>query len=230
LLIQRTPAHPEERFQHSIWFQHFSQLSLVLSRDFLRVLALQIAFYWFVANFLGLVFIAFGKELFPDALEGGAAGAGSEMMLYVGIGLMIGSSIVSIISAKRIRPELIPLGAIGMALGLIGVCFLTPLSIGSKGCLAFVGFFSGFFVVPLASLLQNRAPEEERGRILAVSNLLNSLSGIIAIGLSFGLSALKLSASLQTWAVIAPLIIAFFLALPYLRQREPTDGGPTTAA
>jgi len=62
------------------------------------------------------------------------------------------------------------IGLMGMSavLGISGLSFATVATL-----LAFVGIFGGFFVVPVNALIQHLPPPEEKGRTIAVANLLS---------------------------------------------------------
>jgi hypothetical protein len=47
-----------------------------------------------------------------------------------------------------------------------------------------IGFFSGFYMVPLYTLLQHRAPKQSKGELIATSNFIN-VTGAIAASLLF---------------------------------------------
>ncbi len=231
LAIQPVPSHPGERFSPSIWWSHFSDLRSLWRRPAIRVVAAQIGLYWFIANFVGLVFVSFGLELFPDTQKGGAASATSLMMLFVGLGLAVGSTAVSILSRSRIRLRLIPLGGFGMAAALLGIALFDPAawsfadasSWAFKASAAAVGFASGFFVVPLSARLQDLAPEDERGRIISASNLINAFAGIAAIAVCSSLDSLKLSAAVQTLVLALAMAGGAFWTTSYLRgKRDPS--------
>ena len=216
--IQRTPSHPGKRFEAAVFVRHFQHLGLLFKRPELRGVALKIGLYWFVANTLALVFIAFGKELFPDAQEGGATSASSGMLLCVGVGLIFGSTLVSILSRNVIQLKLIPIGAIGMSLGILGIALFDPAGLTFKVSIGVVGFFSGFFLVPLSARLQDLAPEDERGRIISASNLINSLTGVIAILICNGLDSMKIPAASQVTIVLVLMLLAFVWTFSYLKK------------
>jgi len=218
MAIQRTPSHPEKRFEVAVFFRHFQHLGLLLKRPDLRGVALKVGLYWFVANFMALVLIAFGKELFPDTLEGGATSASSIMLLCVGVGLIFGSTLVSILSRHHIQLKLIPLGAIGMAIGLLGIALFDPAGLTFKFSIGVIGFSSGFFIVPLTASLQDLAPEDERGRIISASNLINALAGVAAIVICNGLDSMGLPASGQIVVVLVLMVWAFVWTFPYLKK------------
>ncbi len=214
--IQKTPSHPGKKFQASIWVRHFKHLGMLWNNPALRGVAIRVALYWFIANSIALVFVSFGRELYPNVQEGGATSATSGMMLCVGVGLIFGSTMVSILSRSRIQTSLIPIGAIGISLGLVGIALFDPSGISFKISIGVVGFASGFFAVPLSACLQDLAPEDQRGRIISASNLLNSVSGVLAIVMCNLLDSAGLTATGQ---VVIVLIVAAAVAvwtLPYL--------------
>jgi uncharacterized membrane protein YgdD (TMEM256/DUF423 family) len=120
-LIQKTPNHPQETFSRGIWVRHFVHLRYLFSQPVLRNTAILITGYWLIANFLGLNFVQFAKEMFPDATRAGRMTATATMLFWVGGGLMIGSTFVSVLSRNKIQLPLAPIGGVGMSIGLVGV-------------------------------------------------------------------------------------------------------------
>lgn len=206
LFIRRTPEHPETKFEISLFWSHFLDLKYVFKDDVLRRVGLLIAFYWLVANFLGLAFFGFAKELNPDVAQGGVSSSAGGMFIVIGGGLIVGSLIVSLLTRKGNRLGLSILGGFVMAAGFAAVGALTPASLGWFGAVALVGFSSGFFIVPLNAHLQDQIEESHRGRVLSAQNLLGSLSGVAAIIAGSLMKRGGLSVSMQT-LVFVPLII-----------------------
>lgn len=204
--IQETPEHPGEKFDRSIWLRHFANLKELFADRVLRITGLFVTGYWFIANFLGLSFIAYAREMFPDSTREGRLTATGQMMMAVGIGLMAGSMLVSVMSKNRIRLPFVPIGGVGMALGLFGTGLLDPGSPGWYFCVGLIGFASGFFVVPLNAHIQDAAEESKRGTIISALNLLTSFSGVVAIGAGFLLKKMGLSPSHQLLVLVVPML------------------------
>src|SRR5204862_1286264 len=84
------------------------------------------------------------------------------------------------LSRGKIELGLVPLGAVGMILATLVAAFsifdLTALVV----CLILTGFFSGFYIVPLYTLLQHRAPKTSKGDLVATSNFINVIGAISA--------------------------------------------------
>ncbi|MDF1851698.1 MAG: MFS transporter [Verrucomicrobiales bacterium] len=222
-IVVKTPAHPQETFSRGIWIRHFKHLRYLFGIRVLRNTALLITAYWLVANFLGINFVQFAKEIIPDASRAGRMTATAMMLFWVGGGLMIGSTIVSILSRNKIQMKLGPLGGIGMSIGLVGTGLFDPSSLWWNLSLGFIGFASGFYVVPLNAWLQDIAEAAHRARVISALNLMTALSGILAIGIGFLLKMAGLSASQQVLTFVPLLVIAAFLLPRWTRldSQEP---------
>ncbi len=206
LFIRRTPEHRDAKFKKAVFWSHFLDLKYLFGHAVLRRTGLLIAFYWLVANFLGLAFFGFAKELYPDVAAGGVSSASGRMFLVIGGGLIVGSLLVSLFTKNGNRLGLSIFGGFAMAAGFAAVGTLTPESLPWFGAVALVGFASGFFVVPLNAHLQDQIEEGHRGRVLSAQNLMGSLSGVVAIVASSLMKLAGLSVSTQT-LVFVPLIV-----------------------
>jgi acyl-[acyl-carrier-protein]-phospholipid O-acyltransferase/long-chain-fatty-acid--[acyl-carrier-protein] ligase len=94
-----------------------------------------------------------------------------NVALALGIG--IGSVAAGFLSGGKIEYGLVPIGAFGMAaicatLGVEGLSLRAALL-----RLALLGFFGGFFIVPVSALLQHRPEKHRKGEVLAAANLLS---------------------------------------------------------
>lgn len=220
LFIEHSPPHKTVPFTPSIFVRHFIHLRQLFGQRSLRLAAVGISFYWFVAYFLGLVVVSFGLELHPDTAKGGATSASSGMSALIGIGLMIGSSAVSVLSRKRIELGMVPIGGLGLTLGLLGLG-LCP--VGGKLfylSLSTIGFASGFFLVPLVAFLQDEAEDKYRGRVLSATALLTSLAGFLAIATGKSLQMLGLSASAQVLLFVLPMLVVTLFILKLQPQHS----------
>jgi acyl-[acyl-carrier-protein]-phospholipid O-acyltransferase/long-chain-fatty-acid--[acyl-carrier-protein] ligase len=97
--------------------------------------------------------------------------------LALGIGL--GSVVAGFASRGRIEYRLVPLGALGLALSTIPMGMAGVGVVGFSFALAALGFSAGFFIVPIAAVLQHRPSAETKGAVQGAANLL-SFVGILA--------------------------------------------------
>ena len=140
-------------------------------------------------------------------------------------GIGVGSLLCERLSRHRLELGLVPLGSIGMSAfafdlflagappaqpltpaGLLGLGdFLTlPHAWRIIADLTLLALFSGLFIVPLNTLIQQRSAAAERSRVVAGANILSALFMACASGLLLGLFAAGLGV-VQIFAVLAAM-------------------------
>ena len=146
--------------------------------------------YWMIASLVGQDILVYGKAVLglSDSFSGFPLAA-------FGLGVGLGSVLAGKLSHSKIEVGHIPLGAIGLTVGLFLLGLLQPSLPGTLIGMAWLGVASGFIVVPINSLIQWRAPEDRRGAVIAFSNTF-VFGGVLAGSLGAGtLSFLGLGAS-----------------------------------
>jgi MFS family permease len=172
---------------------------------------------------MGVIFVNFAKQLYPDAGQAGRMEATAEMLTWVGGGLIVGSTIVSLLSRKRIRLPIAPFGGFGMALALVGVGLYSPGSLLWNLSLSLMGFASGFYVVPLNAWLQDLAEEDRRARIISALNLMTSFSGVVAVMVGFTLDKISIDPSGQIIVMVPFLIVVGVILSRFLTTDAPNS-------
>ncbi len=132
-------------------------------------------------NFLGALLLLNLFFYGADVLHLNEAQVGLlNVALALGIGL--GSVSAGYLSGGKIEYGLVPLGAFGLS--VFSALLAWPgAGVGiSYVLLALLGFFGGFFIVPLAALLQHRPSPENRGEVQATANLLAFVGVFLASG------------------------------------------------
>jgi acyl-[acyl-carrier-protein]-phospholipid O-acyltransferase / long-chain-fatty-acid--[acyl-carrier-protein] ligase len=177
-----------------------------------RVLWLAVAgntYFFFLGALLQFDIVFYGRDVLAVA-----SSRGSLLQAAIAIGIGVGSLAAGYLSGGKIEYGLIPLGAMGITvfgflLAIPGLSFVTVLAL-----LAALGFFGGFFIVPISALLQHRPEEQHRGGVLASANLL-SFVGILGASvvyflckhyLHLGASAIFFWASVGTLGALAYLL------------------------
>lgn len=220
-VIQKTPNHSDLKFSPAVLTNHFTHLAEMMRERPLRLASLGIGYFWLLSNTLGLVLVEMGSFLHPDLTDGKGIAATANMTAMIGIGLMVGSLAVSLLSRNGINLRLIPIGGVGFIVALL-TAGLTPAgSWGSFLGLALVGFFGGFFLVPLSAYLQDVCDPASRGRVLSASGLLNALAGIVSLGIVLGLKALGFSPVQQILAMTIPTLFAVWIGFRIATQPKP---------
>ena len=215
--ISRVPAaDPGRRFQANPFADLAGQLRIIAGD---RVLGWAVAgntYLWFLAALLQFVIVVYGH----DVLRVDESQI-SYLQAAVGIGIGTGSLAAGYLSRGKIESRLVPFGAMGMTvfgflvsrhgLGIWPV----------RTYLCFLGFFGGFYAVPLNALIQHRPAPERKGGVIAAANLLSFIGVFLAAGVYFALSSVAhlppgrifLAGAVMT---LAATFYAFFL-LPNTR-------------
>ncbi|MGA8740403.1 MAG: MFS transporter, partial [Terracidiphilus sp.] len=171
------PAAPEKKFRPNFVGDLWQQIKLMRRDQPLFLAVLGNTYFWFLGSLLFSTIIVYG----PDVLHVGQTKTG-YLNAALAIGIGIGSMIAGLLSGNKIEYGLIPLGSIGMTLTGIALGTMHVGLIGSALLLATLGFWAGFFAVPVNALIQHRPAEENKGGIIAAANLLS----FVGIALSSG--------------------------------------------
>jgi MFS family permease len=105
----------------------------------------------------------------------------SVLLGVMGVAIGVGCATAGLISGHRIEPRLIPIGAAGLIVFFALLAAVPPqladaapmIRVALSNVAFFVfgaGFFAGFYIIPLQSLLQKLSPDDERGRFLGTAN------------------------------------------------------------
>jgi acyl-[acyl-carrier-protein]-phospholipid O-acyltransferase/long-chain-fatty-acid--[acyl-carrier-protein] ligase len=138
---------------------------------------LGISWFWFIGALFQLALVLEGSEI----LHVGEARSGLLFSaLAVGIGL--GSLIAGRISGDHIELGLVPAGSLIMGVFTILVASTTTYGV-ALVALAVIGFGGGFMAVPLNAFLQEEPAANEKGRMIATNNLMNSVAMMVAYGM-----------------------------------------------
>jgi len=183
--INHVPAAaPTKKFRANIAGDLWQQIKSMRRDPQLFLAVAGNTYFWFLGSLLFSTIVVYG----PDVLHIGQTRTGYlNATLAVGIG--IGSMVAGLVSGNKIEYGLIPLGSIGMTVTglLLGV---TPHGLlGSALLLGALGFWSGFYAVPVNALIQHRPREEDKGGIIAAANLLSFIGIALSAGVYYVFTA-----------------------------------------
>ncbi|WP_109486704.1 acyl-[ACP]--phospholipid O-acyltransferase [Occallatibacter savannae] len=173
-------AAPQKKFHANFVGDLWRQVKLMQQDRPLFLAVVGNTYFWFLGSLLFSTVVVYG----PDVLHVGQTKTGYlNAALAVGIG--IGSMIAGLISSNKIEYGLIPLGSIGMTCTGIALGTTHVGLGGSAVLLATLGFWAGFFAVPVNALIQHRPAEADKGGIIAAANLLSFVGIAISSGAYF---------------------------------------------
>ena len=176
--ISRVPAaDPSRKFRWNPFGELGDQLRIVRADRVLTWAVMGNTYLWFLAALLQFTIVVYGRDvLYLDSFHT------SLLEAAVGIGIGVGSFAAGYLSGGKIEYGLIPLGAVGMT--VFGALLYLPghTVLSTSVHLALLGFFGGFFAVPLNALIQHRPRPEEKGGVIAAANLLSFVGIFVAAG------------------------------------------------
>jgi MFS family permease len=182
LLIRRMPAaNPGRPFPPYLYQPLWQNVRALLRSRPLALAVVGIAFFTFIVAFMRATVYMHGESHVPRWSE-------SETSLVVGmvaLGIGLGSPLVGFLSGGKVELGLVPIGSLGMILAAVIAAAVLGWLKGLIACIILIGFFTGFYIVPLFTLLQHRAPKTSKGDSIATSNFINVTGAIIASLLFF---------------------------------------------
>ena len=197
---------------------------------FLSVLG--VSWFWFFGGAVIALLPLYCKNVL-SANEGVV----SVMLALFSIGIAVGSLLCDVISKKGLELGLVPFGSFGISfftlcLALVGV----PAFVAAGGYLPgqvdvwvmlenrqglaifasmfLLSVFSGFYTVPLYTLIQERTEKSHRSRVIAGLNIISSLFGAMSSVVLIGFAAGGVSYShVFLFLAVANLLVSFYIYL-----------------
>ena len=168
------PATPGRRLSLNPIGDVIAGLKRLRQQRVLWLSVVGISYFWFMGALLQAVMILFARDVM--ALSDDSVGL---LLTFAAIGIALGSVVAGRLSGDKVELGLAPIGSIGM--GLFGILLSQSHSFVFAALnLALVGFFGGLFAVPLNALLQQKSGDEERGRIMATNNVVNTVGILLS--------------------------------------------------
>jgi acyl-[acyl-carrier-protein]-phospholipid O-acyltransferase / long-chain-fatty-acid--[acyl-carrier-protein] ligase len=174
--ISKVPAaDPAKKFRPNFLADLWAQIKLIRQDRVLWLATLGNTYFFALAALIQFLIVIYAK----DVLNLSDPQQSSYLQAATAIGIGLGSFAAGYLSGGKIEYGLVPLGSIGMTVlaALLGRRGLSFAHVAVD--LSLLGFFGGFFIVPIAALLQHRPNKESKGGVLAAANLL-SFVGIFA--------------------------------------------------
>jgi acyl-[acyl-carrier-protein]-phospholipid O-acyltransferase / long-chain-fatty-acid--[acyl-carrier-protein] ligase len=182
--ITRVPAaNTERKFNANQFGDLIAQIKSIYSDRLLCWAVVGNTYLWFLAALLQFTIVIYGHDILriDDRHI-------SYLQAAVAIGIGVGSLVTGYLSRGQVEYGLVPIGAVGMTvLGFLSAGH--GLSLAQAGVyLGTLGFFGGFYAVPLNALIQHRPEPGRKGGIIAAANLLSFVGVFLAAGAYFALA------------------------------------------
>ena len=185
--IQPTSAHTNQPFRTELLWEHFGQLRDVWRDSPVRLCVLGIAYFYGLAGALYLTLFEVSASIHLNGL--GTASQTGEYAATLGVGIILGSFLVTRLTTHQVEIGLIPIGSLCLIAGALLAGFSDPRGPIFLIALFGMGVAGALFVVPLNGHLQELVEPGRRGRILSANNLFVNLFGIFAVAIQYIISA-----------------------------------------
>jgi acyl-[acyl-carrier-protein]-phospholipid O-acyltransferase/long-chain-fatty-acid--[acyl-carrier-protein] ligase len=214
LFITKIPSsNTSKQFRVNFASELFRQVKRIYPDRPLFFAVLGEMFFFFIAAMIQLHLIIYGKEV----LEMGDQES-SYLQATIAVGIGVGCLVAGFVSGKKIEYGLIPFGALGMVVFSCLMSVETPTNAWAYVNIGGLGFFGGFFLVPMLSLVQQRPDKKDKGTVVGTSSTLAFIGILLSAVVYFLLTSdkvLGLSAQ-QTFLAIGALTFFGTVYIIYL--------------
>lgn len=193
LVPSAPPLAPALKIDWNPWRPTAEVLRSIRGNRAIFLSILGISWFWL----LGAAILSLLPPYCKDVLHTDQSGVTLFLALF-SIGVGVGSLLCERLSRDQLELGLVPLGSIGLSLFVLDLFFVgTPEIVqpGEKASalqilanpsglrivldLLLLSVFSGFFIVPLYTLVQERAEASQRSRVIAANNILNAFFMVV---------------------------------------------------
>ena len=162
------PASPGKTFRINVAGDLWTQIREMRRDRVLWLAVLGNIYFWFLASLLLLNIVLYATDILRvDATRS------SLLLVALTLGIGVGSFAAGYLSGGKIEYGLVPLGSLGITIACL---MLSRSHLGYAAVatnIGVMGFFAGFFAVPINALIQHRPAPDHKGGIIAAANLLS---------------------------------------------------------
>lgn len=171
------PSGSRKAFRVNPWGEITDGITRLYGDKTLWLTVIGMSYFWFLGALLQMDIILFGKEVMGlDDLRIGI------LVTCLAVGIGGGSLLAGRLSGDQVELGLVPLGSIGMGVFALWLSLSSHSYMQAAMALTVLGVAGGFFIVPLNALLQQRSGQQERGRVIAANNFMNTVGILLASG------------------------------------------------
>ena len=230
------PPTPDSKLSFNIFTQTRKQMKHARRNPVIFFTLIGISWFWF----FGATLLTLMPPLASDDFKASAA-VSTFMLAALSVGIGLGSILCDKLASKQSASYLVPLGAVGMTLFGLDLAFATqqlsslatlrattvdlaPFVSNFHGIRLFFDLFSfgvasGFYIVPLYVIMQERSDVEHRSRTIAANNIMNAAFMVVSallILFMFGAGAQSTHVMLTVALLNIPVCALVFWKLPEL--------------
>ncbi len=209
--ISRVPAaNPARRFHWNPAGELWDEIRMIRRDRVLWAAVLGNIYFWFLGSLVLINIILYAT----DILRVGSTRT-SLLMAATTLGIGLGSVAAGYLSRGRIEQGLIGAGALGITTmaALLAIPHIRYVSVAAF--LGALGFFAGFFAVPINAIIQHQPEPDRKGSVIAAANLLSFVGIALQPIAQYALLRIGHPNPAKMFLIIAALTLgaALFLAM-----------------
>ncbi len=177
-----------------------ANLHPVWQKEAIRLSIIGLATFWSIGQVMLAAFPAFAKA---------QTGETNTVIIQAiiaasGVGIALGAALAGRFSRNYIETGFIPLGAVGLALGLFVLPGLQSL-VWMAVCFLVIGVMGGLFIVPLNAMVQYHADDKALGNTLSANNFIQNIAmlSFLCVTVGFSMMGIGGQALLMSMGVLA---------------------------
>lgn len=203
LYIEPTPAAgSKKKIYPFFWKEIYASLKSSVPIPGLFTIILGSSYFWLIGSYLQLSVIPFGiNTLGLTDVQGG------YLFVLIALGIGTGSVACGKLSGNKILLGVVPVAGVFIMLNCCLIYLFTPNLIAVSVLIATIGFWGGFFAVPLDSYIQAKSPQNLRGQMLGAVNFLSF------VGITLSAFCLVIITRVLGFSESAGFVIMGFLTL-----------------
>ena len=181
-------ANPDKHFRLNFFGEFWEQFQYTRKDRVLFLSVMGSTYFWFLGAMVQQAVMIYGRNVLELSFR-----HTSVLFATMALGIGAGSFVAGYVSARKIEYGLIPLGAIGIS--IFSLCLgqdgLSAVNFGIF--LALLGFFGGFYIIPINALVQHRPGFKRKGSIIAMQAWLSWIGIVTAAAVYYLLKRIGLS-------------------------------------
>ena len=124
-------------------------------------------YFYFIAAMIQMHVVIYALEYLKlEELES------SYLQATIAVGIAAGCLVAGYVSGKKIEYGLIPLGALGMVVFSCLMSLEDPPNWWAYANIGGLGFFGGFYLIPILAMIQQRPDKKDKGTVVATASML----------------------------------------------------------
>ncbi|MBK9655736.1 MAG: MFS transporter [Rhodanobacteraceae bacterium] len=192
-------VEPSLKINWNPFTETWRSLNFLRNNRIVFLSCLGISWFWFFASMYFLILPVYVRDVI-----GGSTSVYTLLLALFSVGTGLGALLCELLSRRKVEIGLVPFGSIGMTLFGLDLYFALPQASGLSGLtvsaflatgfgwrlvidLVLMAIFSGFFIVPLFALIQQRSAPSHRSRVIGANNILNAIFMVAASVLGWAL-------------------------------------------